>query len=247
MGRGRKKGAGDKPVKKKAVNVKRVERLHAGKIVGVYRIMESLIEANHSHLIDAKICICWRFGWKPDVDGRVQTHAVKKGSDADRELYEGEWDFVLYLNHEIYNGGTGYSGAVFDDSQMEADIDAALCRCAVAQDSGGSQKVDERDRPCWRLRRPDIVAFSDVLARHGLYTSDLEKIANFNLESKKRPLFRAVDHGDDDAAKKTAEFNKAQMAKAASDPPAGVPMDQAKRGRGRPKKSEQPVAMAGGA
>src|SRR3990167_2134573 len=104
---------------RKKVNVKVLERLHAGKITGPYRIMEKMIEDHHSHLSQAKIAIAWRFGWKADADGRVKLGQCKKGSDLDREL--NDKDFVILLNHEAWNR------ADFTEAQMNALMDHELC------------------------------------------------------------------------------------------------------------------------
>lgn len=177
----RRSSSGEKAQKKKTVTVKMLKRLHNGQVTGPYRIMESLIDKHHEHLADAKIAIAWRFGWKPDVDGRVKLSSVKKGSDLDRELHD--FDFVVCLNHEVWNESS------FREEQMQAAIDHALCRMEVSKDSAGQPRIDENNRTVYRLRQPDIQEFQEVISRHGLWTADLERFAGAVQQSKSQPLF----------------------------------------------------------
>lgn len=177
MGR-RRKSEKQKPRKK--VNIALLERTHAGKITGPWRIMEQYIEDHHRHLIDATMMIAWRFGWKPDTDGQQTLVQVRKGSDLDRET--AGFDFVILLNHEVWNAGT------FSEEQMAALIDHALCRCAVSNDANGQPKMDEKNRIVWRLRKPNIVEFKEVVARHGCYTDDLQEFADAARERRERPI-----------------------------------------------------------
>jgi len=251
---GRKRGS-PKEKSRKKVNVKLLERKHAGQVTEPYRIMEEIIEAHHKHLIDAKIAIAWRFGWKANTDGHVTLGQAKKGSDLDREMHD--HDFVILLNHEAWNGS-------LNPDQKRALMDHELCHAEISKDQNGEPKIDENKRTVYRIRKHDIEEFREIVARHGCYKEDLEAFVAAANEDRARPLLKAHEPpADDDAAKKTAEFNKAQMAKgdgkpgypggarqkamdvAASAPPAGVPMGDAKRGRGRPKKSAEPMAMAG--
>jgi len=174
---GRKKSA---VKKRKRVTVKLLERKHAGKITEPYRIMESLIAKHHSHLGDAKMAIAWRFGWKADADGRLRLGQAKKGTDLDRALHH--YDFVILLNHEAWNQGN------LTAAQRQALVDHELCHCQVCHDSDGEAKTDEESRTVYRVRKHDVEEFLDVVSRHGLYTSELSKLAQAGINDSKRPL-----------------------------------------------------------
>lgn len=148
---------------------------------GIYKLMDDLIEEHHEHLADAKIVIAWRFGWKADSDGRIKLGQAKKAGELDRSLH-GQ-DFVILLNHEHWNA------AGFTDAHQRALIDHELCHCQVAVDHAGDPKTNEKGRVIYRVRHHDITEFRDVVARHGLYTSDLADFAKTCVDALKHPLF----------------------------------------------------------
>ena len=239
------KSSGDKPQKKKAVSVKILEREHAGRTTTAYKLLDDLVEDHHDHLTDAKIAIAWRFGWKPDVDGRLRLCGVKKGGDLDREMHG--YDFVILLNHEAWNE----SG--FREEQMRALIDHALCRCEVSKDSAGEPRIDENNRTVYRLRQPDVQEFSEIVARHGLWTTDLERFAQTILNDKRRPLFKNQADESRDEPRPTLPLGvpASQIKKPAPKPTAAAestaedgepPAATEKRGRGRPKGPKKPAA-----
>lgn len=183
MGRRRMKVAKEKARKK--VNVKLVSREHAGRVLAVYEIMESLVEKHHGHLSEAAIAIAWRFGWKANADGRVTLGQAKKGGDLDRELHG--YDFVILLNHEAVNGGT------LKQHQLRALIDHELCHCQVSKDKNGEAMTDENGRTVYRIRKHDIEEFQEIVARHGLWKDELEAFVAAVKEKKDRPLLPDPD------------------------------------------------------
>lgn len=244
MGRKR-RSEGEKPRKKKPVTVKLLSRQHAGRLTMPYALMERLVDKHHDHLVDAKIAIAWRFGWKADVDGRIKMVSVKKGSDLDRELHD--YDFVILLNHEAWNGGTGYDGPVLNEGQMTIYMDHALCWCQVAKDGKGEPRIDENNRIVYRLRRPDRVEFSEIVARYNCYTSDLDEVAAAGIDAAQRPLLKdkekpdkTEDHPDTlpigAPASAAAHTTKPAANGANGEPPA--------KKRGRPSKAEKAAREA---
>lgn len=173
-----------KEKQRKRVTVKLLEREHAGKVTQPYRIMEELVAKHHQHLAEAKIAIAWRFGWKPDADGRLILGRCKKGSDLDREL--NDYDFVILLNHEVWNS------AGFSEKQMRALVDHELCHCQRAIDANGEPKQDEQGRTVYRVRKHDLEEFREVVRRNGLYTADLEEFARAAIERLDQPLLKTV-------------------------------------------------------
>ena len=165
---------------KKTVTVELIGRKQNGRIAAPYKIMEDLVAKHHSHLADAKIAMAWRFGKGPDPDGRLWLGQAKKGSDLDRALHG--FDFVILLNHEIWNS------AEFAEEHMIALIDHELCHCERAVDADGIPKIDELDRPVYRIRKHDVEEFIDVVNRHGIWKDDIRKLAEAAQEAKDRPL-----------------------------------------------------------
>lgn len=195
--RRRKRSTTPKPKKRKKVTVKLLDRVHAGKTTEPYRLMDGLINEKHEHLKDAKIAIAWRFGWTQDADGRLKLGQVKKGSDLDREMHQ--HDFVILLNHEAWNRGG------LNEEQRLAWVDHQLCHCQVVVDANGEPKTDEQGRTVWRIRKHDIEEFQDIVARHGLYSGDLEKFAQAGLNDADRPLLPLMEgrEASDKAASNT--------------------------------------------
>lgn len=165
-----------------------IEREHDnGEPREVYRVLDDLIATHHTHLADAKIVLAWRFGWKPDQDGRLTLGQAKKVDDLNKDLHG--YDFIILLNHEAYNA------AQFTMEQQRALLDHELCHCVPALDEEGEQKTDEDNRLVWRLRGHDIEEFQEIVGRHGCWKSELEKFAMAALKksSTHAPLFAGLD------------------------------------------------------
>lgn len=136
----------------------------------VYAIMNELIREHHPDLRDARIVVAWNLTWQPDADGRVKLAMCARANDLAREL--APWDFVILLRKSTWKDEG------FTDEHRAALMDHALSYAARAYDKGENKAVDERGRPVWRTRKPDIVEFSEVIERHGIHSRDLEKIAD---------------------------------------------------------------------
>lgn len=176
MARRRKVEAGEK---RKPVNFSVIQRMNAGKVVRVYSLMEELIKEHHPHLSDAKIVIAWRFGWRGDPDGRIKLGQMKKASDLDRGLHA--YDFVMLLNHEVFNAGS------FTSDMETALIDHELCHAAVKVDSDGEPMKNDEGKIVYRIRRHDVEEFSEIVARHGLWKADVKKLVELANEHD-RPI-----------------------------------------------------------
>ena len=177
---------------RKAVKVRPIERMHAGKIVAPYKVMESLIEEEEDHapLKLATILMCWHNGWQADVDGVLVLAKMKKASDLDRAIgsrFGDSYDFVMQLNEKAW------SSLSDDDKRMV--IDHELTHAAADLDRDGEQKVDTRDRLCWRLRRHEIQEFRSIVDRYGV-----DKALNLNdrgiKASESMPLFPEGGNGE---------------------------------------------------
>ncbi len=136
----------------------------------IFALLDELIHDHHDHLRDARIAIAWNLTWQPDADGRVKLAACMRASDLAREL--APFDFVILLRKAFWKDERA------KDEHRRALMDHALCYAARAADKAGDDAVDVRGRAVWRTRKPDIVEFSEVIERHGIYSRDVERIAD---------------------------------------------------------------------
>lgn len=184
MGRKRK----DPQEKRKPIKVRPIARKHNGKITEPYRIMEDVIKAHHAEIASAIILLCWRKGWRPDVDRVLTQASIRKASDVDQAIMQmaddgHSYDFVIQLNEEIWPG--------LSDEDKRRLIDHELCHAAPDIDRDGKQKFDQKDRPCWRLRKHPICEFPEILERYGVdHVLGFATRALEAMEAAKRPLFR---------------------------------------------------------
>ena len=146
----------------------------------IYGILEEIRNESHEDLEGAKIALAWRRAFKPDKDGHLVLGKCCKASDLQRALVD--WDFVILLNEEVWNDPD------FTLDKKKALIDHELCHAAPALDKDGEQKVDEKDRLVWRVRKHDIEEFREIVERHGCYKSDLEAFAEALLKRKEPTL-----------------------------------------------------------
>jgi hypothetical protein len=133
----------------------------------IYRLLRDLVNAQHAHLVDARIALAWCTSWKPDVDGRVVLGKCKKASDLDREL--SAYDFIILLKKSFWQDIAVTHG------QRTALLDHELCHAGVAVDPRTGEPItDERRRTVYRLVKHDLEEFNAIVERHGLYKRDLE-------------------------------------------------------------------------
>lgn len=191
---------GEKPssgkTKPKAIKVRLVSSEHEA-----YGMLGRLIEKHHEHLGEVNFQIAYKEEWKADQDGRVKLCDVRKASDLDF-LMTG-YDIVLILNEE--------SWATMSEKQKIALCDHMLCRIKIKQAANGDDVVDDDDRKVYRLAKPDVVEFSDVIKRHGTWTAELEDAAK---AIQSMPLFNQPE-AEDEAPKKGRKKGSSAVAKPA--------------------------------
>lgn len=149
----------------------------------LYAQLARLIDKYHEELAQARIVLAWHYGWKPDKDGRLTLGKCRKLTELDQRL--ADFDFVVILNADVW--------PELNEPQREAILDHELCHAAPALDEEGEQKEDSTGRKCWRVRRHDVEEFSEIVTRHGLYTSELEKLGKAILKRKDAPLFAEAE------------------------------------------------------
>ena len=194
MGRKKSKAVEEK---RKAVNVRPIERKHSGKVTEPYRIMEAVIVEHHTGTVDgvqrhlelAKIILLWRKGWRPDVDKILVLAGIKKASDLDHAIAAmvGDgYDFAMQLNEEAWAG-------LSDDKKRQV-MDHELCHAAPDLDRDGNQKLDAKERLCWRVRKHPIQEFPEIVARYGVDEClNLNAVAQKAVEDADRPLLAAAE------------------------------------------------------
>lgn len=153
-----------------------------GQVREPYAIMERLIATERADLVQARIGIAWRIGWKRDKDGLLKCGQCKKRSELDRTL--DAYDFVILLNKEAWPG--------FTPEQRERLIYHELCHAQIEIDDGGDEKRDEAGRLVIRGRKHDIQDFRDVVERYG-WDQDLSDLAQRNIADADRPLLAACN------------------------------------------------------
>lgn len=165
----------------------------------VYDMMRELIVQHHPELVEAQICLFWRYGIKPNKDGQIQLGQCKKISDFDREL--SDYDFAIVLNHDFW------FDAETTDVHRRALLDHELCHAApVYEDPDASNPVQRRTestmvheaRLCWRIRKHDVEEFSEIIERHGLWTHELQRMARKILAREELPLLQGTEDEDDE-------------------------------------------------
>lgn len=145
-----------------------------------YTLLDEVRSRWHGELSEARIALAWRLKQKADKDGHLVLGRCVKVTDLQKEF--AEWDFIIVLNREVWDSEE------FDSKKKLALLDHELCHAAVAEDSDGGERYDERDRPVFRMRKHDIEEFHAIIQRHGCYKRDLEHFANLILEKQRQPL-----------------------------------------------------------
>jgi len=148
----------------------------------LYKLLDTIVKQHHDHLKKCRIALAWKKSWKADKDGILNLAKCQKATDLGREM--AEWDFVILLNQSAWND--------LNDAQRLALLDHQCCHCAAASGKDGRQQEDERGRLVWRTRKHDIEDFREVIARHGLYTKDLEAFVKAANEARETPLFPKI-------------------------------------------------------
>jgi hypothetical protein len=201
MGRQKKLfGGSEKAKKRKKVTVQLLKRSHAGKVTEPYEIMEELIERDRSDLADVKIAIAWRVGWRADANGLLTLGRCRKRGDLDREL--DEFDFIVLLNKEAWQ--------TLDETQKKALIFHELCHAQVVIDADGNPKQDDRDRLVCRIRKHDVEEFRAVTDKFGLWTQDLARLVQANINDAARPLLAEKPPATEDKTGGNGEFTDSQ-------------------------------------
>lgn len=151
----------------------------------IYEMCDELIAKFHSHLLDARIALVWRSGWKPNKDGRLVLGKCRKNSEIDFKLMD--FDFVILLNKEAWEK--------LQDNQRRALLDHELCHAGVEEDEDGLVIEDKDGRSKWRIRKHDLEEFREIVERHGMYQEDISDFVEAAKNHKPIGLFDDLDTG----------------------------------------------------
>lgn len=170
----------------RAVNVKQVPREdEAGNVHQYYRIMEQLVVGCHDHLAEARIAIAMNYAWQPDRDNHTKLGKATLVKQLHKEFHG--YDFLIELNYDACQG--------MSEEHITALIDHELCHCAVATDKEGEIVYDTRGRAVYRIRKHDLEEFRDVVARNGIWKSDIAAFVQATQQGPETPLFDGIASG----------------------------------------------------
>lgn len=151
--------------------------------------LRQYIEEHHTHLDIDTIDVYMKSGWKADADtGRVKLWATRKAPLAYTVRTKAE--LLIFLNAELWEKA--------NDLQRRYIIDSALAEIAQKLDKDGEQVEDDDGHLQWRILKPTIQTFPQIIERHGFVTEDLQRLARSAVKAdlEAMPLFAYLDaHG----------------------------------------------------
>jgi len=169
----------DQEARPKPVNYRKIaETNEAGQRTRWYVEMDRLIAAHHPGLVEFKIALLWRKGWKPDKDGRlILGQAVKASPDASQ--FHGIHGYIR-LNEEYFHDPET------PEEHKIAILDHELCHFDREVDKEGDTRMDEDGQPLIRMKKHDVEEFECIIDRHGLYTDRLRTVAGTMHNARER-------------------------------------------------------------
>lgn len=156
----------------------------------------------HDTLIGAKISCIFREKAQMS-DGEPIVGKVRKVSDKYKPILEEDYDYILEIGADVWQELSG--------SEREAWIDHLLGHCYGEEDESTGEMT-------WKTRRPEIVAFSDVLDRHGVdWDENLKQLKQVDLDKGLGNSVKKNQNNDDDEDDSPSSSNQADPAQAADD------------------------------
>lgn len=157
----------------------------------LYRLMDELIAQHHPDLVEFKIGIFYRKGFKPDKDGKLILGQARKASEIERQIHN--YHAMIVLNEEWWNDpGT-------NSAQKRAIMDHELCHLKADKDANEDVKRDEQGGPCLRMAKHDLEEFEEIVSRHGLYTQNLQRMAAAMYNARNENNNRRANDTEEDA------------------------------------------------
>jgi hypothetical protein len=121
----------------------------------------------HPTLVGAKFACIFREKAQTS-DGEPIVGKVRKVSDKYKPLMQDDYDYMMEIGADAWQE--------LSTSEREAWVDHLLKHCYGEEDESTGEMS-------WKTRRPEIVAFSDVLDRHGVNWNDnLKQLKKVDLD-----------------------------------------------------------------
>lgn len=120
-------------------------------------IVRKVLHGCHAHLKEAKIGVSIRKGDWTAGDNRIPGKAKLVGADVKAFL---DYDFILQVNEEILS--------MSSPEQKESLFDHLLSYCSYNDNEKSGVRV-------WKIRKPEIHEFIEVMERRGIWNADLKK------------------------------------------------------------------------
>ena len=153
-----------------------------------YELLNEVIAKYHPELAVADFVIVYRYGQKPDKDGRLELAKINLCSEKDWVLHG--HDFVLQLNYKAWSSMTR--------AFRVALLDHELCHATVDSDEEGNVPQDAHGRIRYRMRKHDLEEFVGVVRRHGAYATDVQEMAQAMIELKEKPILQMSETDETD-------------------------------------------------
>lgn len=122
---------------------------------------------HHPSLVGAKFACIFREK-AAKSDGEPIVGKAKKVTDKYKPIMEEDYDYIMEIGADVWQELSG--------AEREAWVDHLLGHCYGEEDeSTGEMK--------WKTRRPEIIAFTDVLDRHGVdWDENLQQLKEVDLD-----------------------------------------------------------------
>lgn len=144
----------------------------------LYDLMDELVSEHHEDLYEARIVICWKYGWEPDDDGILHHGKLTLVPSQDVQLHG--FDFKMSLNYEVW------SSVDFTPLDQRILVDHELCHGRLKRDKDGQPCFNANTgRLKYRIRRHDYEEFSDITKRYGISSQSVVAHANSIMQGVK--------------------------------------------------------------
>jgi len=150
----------------------------------IYALLDHVIEQDREELRGMRIVLCWRFGWKPNVDGQLVLGKAALVTELDSKL--SGFDGKILLNAEVW--------PTLSDEQKLAFLDHETRHFAPKLDKNGEHREDVNGRKLWRRVGHDLEEFTATYRKYGAWRPNLETFLAARNDAE-RPLLKLVASG----------------------------------------------------
>jgi hypothetical protein len=126
------------------------------------QIAKSLIEANHTHLLKAKITFVYQDKAPKTGDGKVILGKARKRTEIDKLLGREHEDFIIIIGKDKWDEA--------NEEERRCLLDHELSHCGVVVSNKGNLK--------WIMLRHDLEEFVPILSRYAYLRDQLGDIVS---------------------------------------------------------------------